>query len=169
MEAKPAHDKSAPTVVQFLYELICEHGRFAIQINDQGRKFVNKISDSLREMTGTRQQVTTYNTYHPQSNSVVERHYRKVKNALVWVLDEKSDQWAIYFGGCLISTFCKSLVHKILTVLSQVQPRTSVTCWIEIWTELWASWFIWTIRWRHVWGCSVHSKCSEGRNSWSCW
>ena len=33
-EAKPIHDKSAPTVSQFLYELICRHGCFAIQIND---------------------------------------------------------------------------------------------------------------------------------------
>lgn len=68
LEAKPAHDKSAPTVVQFFYELICKHGRFAIQINDQGTKFVNKISDSLREMTGTRQQVTT----------------RTIHNRMVW-------------------------------------------------------------------------------------
>ena len=52
-EAKPIHDKSAPTVAQFLYELICRHGCFAIQINDQGREFVNEVADELHSMTGT--------------------------------------------------------------------------------------------------------------------
>ena len=36
-EAKPIRDKSATTVGQFLYELICRHGCFGMQINDQGR------------------------------------------------------------------------------------------------------------------------------------
>ena len=40
-EAKPIHDKSAPTIVQFLYELICRHGCFAVQVNVQGREFVS--------------------------------------------------------------------------------------------------------------------------------
>ena len=46
-EAKSIHDKSAPTVTQFLYELICRHGCFALQINDQDREFVNEVADEL--------------------------------------------------------------------------------------------------------------------------
>ena len=34
-EAKPTKDKSAPTIAQFLYEAICRHGCFEIQINNQ--------------------------------------------------------------------------------------------------------------------------------------
>ena len=52
-EAKPIHDKSAPTVAQFLYELICRHDCFAVQIIDQSRKFVNEVADELHSMTGT--------------------------------------------------------------------------------------------------------------------
>ena len=76
-EAKPIHDKSAPTVAQFLYELICMHGCFFIQINDQGREFVNEVADKLHSMTGTQQRVTS--AYHPQSNGLVERQNRQLK------------------------------------------------------------------------------------------
>ena len=42
-EAKPVSDKTAPTIAQFLYEVICRHGCVEIQINDQGREFVNQV------------------------------------------------------------------------------------------------------------------------------
>ena len=54
LEAKPTRDKSAPTIAQFLYELICKQGCFAVQINDQSTEFVNKVFDNPHEMTGTR-------------------------------------------------------------------------------------------------------------------
>ena len=43
-ETKPMHDKSALKVAQFLYELLCRHDCFAIQINDQGREFGSLMS-----------------------------------------------------------------------------------------------------------------------------
>ena len=43
-EAKAVKDKSAPTVAKFLYEIICRHGCMRIQINDQGKEFVNEVS-----------------------------------------------------------------------------------------------------------------------------
>ena len=90
-EAKPIHDKSAPTVAQFLYEPICRHGCFAIQINDQGREFVNEVADELHSMTGTQQIVTS--AYHPPRNGSVERENQKIKNALVKFLDQNPKQW----------------------------------------------------------------------------
>ena len=33
-ETKPTKDKSAPTIAQFLYEVMCRHGCFEIQINN---------------------------------------------------------------------------------------------------------------------------------------
>ena len=47
-EAKPVKDKLPGTVSSFLYEVICRHGCMKIQINDQGRKFVNQL-EILRE------------------------------------------------------------------------------------------------------------------------
>ena len=54
-EAKAVKDKSAPTVPKFLYETICRHKCMRIQINDQGKEFVNEVSENLPEMTGTEQ------------------------------------------------------------------------------------------------------------------
>ena len=68
-EAKPTRDKSAPTVTQFLYELTCKHECFAVQKNDQSKKFMNELSHNLHEMTSARRQVTS--AYHPQSNGLV--------------------------------------------------------------------------------------------------
>ena len=61
-KAKPVKDKSAPTVARFLYEVMYRHGCFKTQINDQGKEFVNKISDALLKLTGTDQRVTS--AYH---------------------------------------------------------------------------------------------------------
>ena len=56
-EAKAVKDKSVPTVAKFLYEIICRHGCMRIQINDQGKEFVNEVSENLHEMTVTEQRV----------------------------------------------------------------------------------------------------------------
>ena len=57
-EAKPLQDKSAVSVAWFLFELICRFGCFATQINDQGREFVNAVSDKLHRLTGVKQKIT---------------------------------------------------------------------------------------------------------------
>ena len=62
-EAKATKDKRAPAVAQFIYDIICRHGCVKIQINDQGKEFVNEVSKNLHEMTGTEQRVTS--VYHP--------------------------------------------------------------------------------------------------------
>ena len=58
-EAKPVKDKSAETVATFLYEIICRHGCMKIQINDQGREFVNDVMTALLAMTGADQRITS--------------------------------------------------------------------------------------------------------------
>ena len=70
-EAKPAKDKSAPTIAQFLYEVMCRHGCFEIQINDQSREFVNEVCKQLHELMGAEQR--DMSAYHPQVNGLVER------------------------------------------------------------------------------------------------
>ena len=64
-EAKAVKDKCAPTVAKFLYEIICQNGYMRIQINDQGKEFVNEVSENLHEMTVTKQRITS--AYHPQA------------------------------------------------------------------------------------------------------
>ena len=46
-EPKVAIDKSPTTVGNFLYQVICCHVCMEIQINHQGRKIMNEVSDHL--------------------------------------------------------------------------------------------------------------------------
>lgn len=83
-EARPLKDKTAESVAKFIYdEIICRHGCPSIQISDQGREFVNKLSEELFKMTGTQQRVTS--PYHPQANGLVERLNRTLKTSLLKV------------------------------------------------------------------------------------
>jgi hypothetical protein len=64
VEAEPIRDKTANTVASFLYSLICRHGCANVQINDQGREFVNGVAERLHQLTGVKQRITS--AYHPQ-------------------------------------------------------------------------------------------------------
>ena len=100
-EAKPVQDKTAPTVARFLYEMICRHGCFKTQISDQGREFVNQVSDALLELTGTDQRVTS--AYHPQANGLCERQNRTIKDTLIKVLEENPAKWVDVIDGVLFA------------------------------------------------------------------
>ena len=100
-EAKPLRDKSAPTVAQFLYELISRHVCVSIQINDQGREFVNAVSEKLLRMTGAEQRMTS--AYHPQANGLCERQNRSIKDSLVKVLYENPTEWPYIIEGILFA------------------------------------------------------------------
>ena len=83
--SKPIKDKRASTITQFLYEIICWHGYMKIQINDQGREFVNEVSKVLQNMIG---QYRITSAYNPQLNGFCERQNRTINDSLVKVHDE---------------------------------------------------------------------------------
>ena len=72
-----------------------------IQINDQGREFVNEISKALHKKTGTEQCITS--AYHPQSNGLCERQNWNIKDSLVKVLDENPRDWPYMIEGVLFA------------------------------------------------------------------
>ena len=78
LEAKATKDKSAPTVAQFIYDIICRHG-----------------------CVKTEQRVTS--VYHPQSNGLSERQNRTIKDSLVKVLEEKPKEWPSIIEGILFA------------------------------------------------------------------
>ena len=98
IEAKALKDKTAVSVAQFLYECICRHDVPAIQINYQGREFVNS---ELHRLTGTEQRVTS--AYHPQANGLVERNNRTIQNSLLKVLNQKPEDWPDALPGVLFA------------------------------------------------------------------
>ena len=116
-EAKPVKDKSAPTVARFLYEVMCRHGYFKTQINDQGKEFVNEVSDVLLELTGTDQRVTS--GYHPQSNGLCERQNRTIK--------------AKRNRRCSFCTQSKCpLLNEVFTILFIIQPPPYLADWYKV-------------------------------------
>ena len=88
-EPKPTKDKSAPTVAQFLYGVMCRHGCFEIQITNQGQEFVNEVCKQIHELTVVEQRVMS--AYQPQANGLVERQNRTIKNSLVKVLEDNPE------------------------------------------------------------------------------
>ena len=80
---------------------MCRHGCFEIQINDQGREFVNKVYKQLHELKGVKQRVTS--AYHPQANGLVERQSRAIKNSLVKVLEDNPEMWPQIIKGILFA------------------------------------------------------------------
>ena len=100
-EANPTKDQSTPTVAQFFYKVMCRHGCFDVQINDQGREFVNQECDELHKLTGVEQRVTS--AYHPQANGLVECQNRTIKNYLVKVLEDNHEMWPHIIEGILFA------------------------------------------------------------------
>ena len=72
-----------------------------IQINDQGREFVNEVISTLHKMTGVNQRVTS--AYHPQANGLCERQNRSIKDSLVKVLNGKPEEWPYVIDGVLFA------------------------------------------------------------------
>ena len=107
-EARPLKDKTALSVASFLFEdIICRHGCIEIQINDQGREFVNGVSEELFRLSGTKQHITS--AYHPQANGLVERQNRTLKDCLVKCLVDKSN-WPSCLPSALFS--CRPACHS---------------------------------------------------------
>ena len=71
-EAKPVRITTALTVNTFLYELMCCRGCFEVQVNDQGREFVNVASTCLHDLTSAEQRML-------RIPSVITWSYREVK------------------------------------------------------------------------------------------
>ena len=119
-EAKPITEKTAPTIAQFLYEMMCRHCCFAIQFNDQGREFVKEVSDELHLATAG-------STAGYKCLSVTIKRQKKDKrqkqNSLVKVLEEKQLKWSSITEGVLIA-------HHSVNIPLQSIPLSSY-CTIE--------------------------------------
>ena len=59
------------------------------------------MSDGLHLLIGVQQRVTS--AYHPQSNGLVERQKKTIKNSLVKVLEENPLKWPSINGGVLFT------------------------------------------------------------------
>lgn len=77
------------------------HGRFGcckVIISDQGREFVNRVSQRLFEFTQTEHRI--YSAYHPQTNGLVERFNQTLHRCLV---NSNQTDWDEKLDGILFS------------------------------------------------------------------
>jgi hypothetical protein len=72
-----------------------------VQINDQGREFVNRVSTTLHELTGVNQRITS--AYHPQANGLTERSNRTIQTGMLRILSEHQDRWDKVLPGVLFA------------------------------------------------------------------
>ncbi|CAB4065260.1 unnamed protein product [Lepeophtheirus salmonis] len=90
-EGEPLKDKTEVSIASFLFKLIFRHSCVKIQINDQGKEFVNSVSIELHRLTRIHHRLTS--AYHLQANSLVERQNGRIKNKLQ-VLQGKPEGWS---------------------------------------------------------------------------
>ena len=76
-ESTAVPDKSAKSVANVLYSVICRLGCMDTLISDQGREFVNSIINNLMEYFQTDHRISS--AYHPQTNDQWERDNRTLK------------------------------------------------------------------------------------------
>ncbi|KAG7165828.1 pol Retrovirus-related Pol polyprotein from transposon-like 9, partial [Homarus americanus] len=100
-EAAAIPDKSAKSVAQFLYSVVCRLGCMDSLISDQGREFVNKVIDLLMDRFQTDHRIAS--AYHPQPNGQRERDNRTLKAALGKLVNDQADVWDQYIPGILFA------------------------------------------------------------------
>jgi len=108
-EMEAVENKTADQVSRFLFKLIRRHSCMSVQINGQGRDFVNRVSSHLHELTGTKQSVTS--AYISQSNGIVESQNTIIKNTFLKTLRSESfiDKWPDILDG--VKIFHRSVPH----------------------------------------------------------
>ena len=79
-----------------------------MQINDQGRDFVNQVSETLHNLTGVKQKATS--AYHPQVNGLLERQNRTMKENLLKILRKNDNNWVFCLSGVLFAH--RTAVHR---------------------------------------------------------
>ena len=90
--AIPMKDISAATVIDaFTHGLIATFGIPQSVTTDNGSQFQSTIWQQLLQTWGIKSHFTT--PYHPQSNGLVERFHRRLKEALNALVAAESDKW----------------------------------------------------------------------------
>ena len=100
-EAEALQNKSATSVAEFVFRLICRHGCPTIRISDQGREFVNAIDTELCKLTGVDHRISS--AYHPQTNGQDERFNQTLQRSLRKLVNEDQTDWDKYIDPVLFA------------------------------------------------------------------
>ena len=96
-EAVP--DRTANTVAKCLCEIIWRHGVPRKIIHDRAPEFLSDLLQDTAELIGVKQLPTTGG--HPQTDGLVERFNRTLKNMLCKLVAKKGKTWDVLLGPVL--------------------------------------------------------------------
>jgi len=86
---------------QFQCIHINRFGSTEFVISDQGREFVNQLSEQLFRLTNTRHKMSS--AYHPQTNGLVERYNQTLQRSLVKLVNQQQNDWDDLLDGVLFA------------------------------------------------------------------
>ena len=101
VEAAPLPTKEAKGVAGFLYSLFCRHGVPKRIQSDQGREFVNSLTNHLFKLTGVHHIIST--AYHPQTNGLDERFNQTLQRTLLKMIDDNQNEWDKFLDSVLFA------------------------------------------------------------------
>jgi transposase InsO family protein len=108
-EVIPVKDITAEVVCKAMYEnWICRFGCPKRITSDQGRQFESELFSTLMKTLGIQKIITT--AYHPQSNGMVERFHKSLKEALKARLLDSNKAWVDELPTVMLGlrTACRS-------------------------------------------------------------
>ena len=119
------------TIVIYTLNMLNDSLRYGctkIVISDQGREFVNHVSQELFELTKTRHQIST--AYHPQTNGLVERFNQTMQRSLLKLVKKEQDDWDQYIDGVLFGyrTAIQKSTKKTPIEVMYSTSGTTYTC-----------------------------------------
>ena len=100
-EAATLPTKEAKGVANFLYSIFCRHGIPNRIQSDQGREFVNSLTQHLFHLTGVQHIIST--AYHPQTNGLDERFNQTLQRSLLKMVDDNENEWDNYLDSVLFA------------------------------------------------------------------
>ena len=101
-EAFPLVTQEASEIAFVLYnEFICRFGAPRVLVSDRGRSFMSKIVVALCELFSIKQHHTS--SYHPQTNSTVERANSTLAKVLTSYVNENQTNWASMLPSAMMA------------------------------------------------------------------
>ena len=97
----PVRDRKAETVAQCLLDLVWKHGVPACIIHDHAAEFLSDVLQETAQLLGLSQLPTSGG--HPQTDGLVERFNRTLKQMLAKVVGKKGRDWDELLGPVLLA------------------------------------------------------------------
>lgn len=95
--ASPIEDKRPETVARMLLQdVFLKFGVPNICVSDRGSEFTSRLSKAFLKKAGVEMRLTS--SYHPQSNALVERSNKSIKNAIRCLMLQEKKSWTQVFA-----------------------------------------------------------------------